>query len=290
MAIFLHLLLTIVILGSLYTLVTVGFSLIYAATGVLHVAHGVIVLEGAYVFLHLVQRGLHPWLAAAAACMAGAITGWLMNATIFERLRRRGRVSPVGALLASVALLLMGTNGLLLVFGPATLTLDFLQAAPRWVWLGVVVNAVDAGVVVTTAAVMAAVIWLYQKTSIGTALRAVADNTMVAEVIGINTRRMRHLAFVLGSTLATVAGILFALKFGLEPNQSLPVALKAFGRAVVGGIGSIPGAIIGNVVLESAENIGAFYVSGAFKDVFSFLVIFGFLLFRPAGILGHRRD
>lgn len=290
MSIFLQILFTIITLTSLYALVTVGFSVIYSVTGVLHVAQGAVVLEGAYVFIALVQRGVHPLLAGVASVVVGVTTGWLVNAVVFERLRRRGRASPVGALIASVALLIMGTNLLLLIFGPATKSLAFLESAPRWYWLGATLNAIDLFVVALAAAVLAAVAGGYRWTKSGMALRAVADNSTAAEVIGINTRRIRHLAFCLGSALASVAGILFACKFGLEPNQSLPVALKAFGRAVVGGIGSIPGAILGNLIIETAENVGAFYVSSAFKDVFSFVVIFLFLLLRPQGLLGQRRD
>lgn len=290
MSIFLQLLFTIITLTSLYALVSVGFTLIYAVSGVLHVAQGVVVLEGAYVFIALVQRGVHPLLAGSASVVVGITTGLLINAIVFERLRRRGRASPVGALIASVALLMLGTNLLLLIFGPATKTLAFLETAPRFHWFGATANAVDLFVVAAAIAVLGAVAGGYRWTKTGIALRAVADNSTVAEIIGINTRRIRHLAFALGSGLAAIAGILFALKFGLEPNQSLPVALKAFGRAVVGGIGSIPGAILGNLILETAENVGAFYVSSAFKDVFSFIVIFLFLLLRPHGVLGQRRD
>lgn len=290
MSIFLQLLFTIITLTSLYALVTVGFSLIYAVSGVLHVAQGVVVLEGAYVFIALVQRGMHPLFSAGASVISGIATGWLVNAAVFERLRRRGRASPVGALIASVALLIMGTNVLLLIFGPATKSLPFLETAPRLHGFGATVNAVDLFVVAVAVAVLGAAAGAYRWTKTGMALRAVADNSTVAEVIGINTRRIRHLAFALGSGLAAIAGILFACKFGLEPNLSLPVALKAFGRSVVGGIGSIPGAILGSLILETAENVGAFSVSSAFKDVFSFGVIFLFLLLRPQGLLGNRRD
>lgn len=290
MSIFLQILFTILTLGSLYTLVTVGFSLIYAVCGVLHVAQGVVVVEAAYVFLGLVKRGLHPLAAAAVAVSAVVVTGLLMNVAVFERLRRQGKVSPVGALIASVALLMMGTNILLLVFGPATQTTGVTDNAPRWVLGGATLNAVDLGTVAAAVAVVAAVGWLYRRTKIGTSLRAVADNAAMAEVVGIDTRRVRHLAFAVGSALAGIAGILFAVKFSLEPNQSVLIGIKAFSRAVIGGVGSIPGAILGNVIIETAENVSAFYTHNAFKEVFSFLAVFGFLLFRPHGITGGRRS
>lgn len=289
MAIVLQILFTILTLGSLYTLVTVGFTLIYAVTKVLHVAQGVVTLLGAYLFAALVNRLVPAVAAGVFAIAACAAIGLLMNVGIFERLRRRGRASAIGALIASVALLVMGTNLLLLIFGPATLTLERFARVPRWRISGAIINAVDLATVIAAAAVITGVSIFLTRTKLGRTLRAVADNEVVAEVIGINARRVRHLAFALGSSLAGAAGILFALKFGLEPNQGVLIGLKSFGRAIIGGAGSVPGAIAGNLIVESAENVGAFYFTSAVKEVFSFAAIFVFLLLRPHGLFGHPR-
>lgn len=288
MSIFLQILFTIIILGSLYTLVTVGFTVIYSVAKVLHVAHGVVTLLGAYLFLTGVNAGVHPLVAAVAALVACGLLGLITNALIFERLRRHGRVSSVGALIASVALLVMGSNLLQLMFGPQTRTITGWAEVPRWNIAGAILNAIELGTVALSVITVCGLILLLKFTRFGQALRAVADHTTVAEVVGINARRMRHLAFMLGSTLAGLAGVLFALRVGLEPNQSVLLGLKGFFRAVIGGVGSIPGAIAGNLILETAENVGAFYFNSAFKEIFSFLAIFAFLLIRPQGLFGHR--
>ena len=288
MDIFLQIFFAILTLTALYALVTVGFTLIYSVTKVLHVAHGVVTLLGAYIFLTLVNAAVPAPAAAAAAWACCGMSGWLMNATVFERLRRRGRVSPVGALIASVALLVMGSNLLQLAFGPQTRTLAGFSPALRFRVGGAIINAVELGTILTTAAVVVTLGLLMKFSRIGQALRAVADNATVAEVVGINARRMRNFAFSLGSSMAGIAGVLFALRFGLEPNQSVLIGLRGFFRAVIGGVGSSPGAIVGNIIIETAENVGAFYFNSAFKEIFSFLAIFGFLIFRPQGLFGPR--
>ncbi len=290
MSIFLQILFTIVTLASLYALVTVGFTLIYAVTKVLHVALGVVALLAAYLFLAATNRGLSPLVSGAAAIVACAGVGWLMHALLFERLRRHGRLSPVGALIASVALMIMGTNLLQLAFGPSTQSLAWLPDVPRWHLGGAIVNAVDVGTMLTAVLVVGSLGWWLKRATWGSALRAVADNPIMAEVVGINGPRMRALAFALGSGLASIAGIMFGLKFSLEPNLALMLGLKPFMRAVIGGVGSIPGAVFGNLILETAENVGAFYWSNAVKDVVSFGAVLAVLLVRPQGLFGWRKE
>lgn len=289
MAIFLQIFITILTLGSLYALVTVGFTLIYSVTKVLHVAHGAVTLLGAYLFVMLANAGL-PWFAAGLGAILGCgIAGALMNYGVFERLRRRGEPSAVGALIASVALLVMGSNILQLAFGPQTRVLAQAPDVARWHFAGATISQIEVVTVLVSLAIIVALGALLKMTRLGQALRAVADHAVVAEVVGINARRQRLVAFAIGSMIAGLAGVLFALRFGLEPNQSVAIGITAFIRAVIGGVGSIPGALAGNFLLETAENVGAFYFNSAFKEIFSFLAIFGFLLLRPQGLFGPRR-
>ena len=291
MSIFLQILSTVVTLGSLYTLVTVGFSLIYAVSGVLHVAQGAVVLESAYVFVALIQRGAHPLAAAAVSLGAGVTTGVLMNLAVFERLRRRGRVSPVGALIASVALLVMGTNLLLLLFGPATQTLDFLETSARFHWQGVTVTAVDLVVVSATVMVMGAVAWLYHHTRIGMALRAVADDHEAALSIGIPLKTIWVIVWSVAGLVAIVAGIMWGAKSGVQFSLSL-IALKALPVLILGGFESVPGAIVGGLIIGVAEKVGDVYWAQALgqgiEAWIAYMLALVFLMFRPQGLFGEK--
>ena len=129
-----------------------------------------------------------------------------------------------------------------------------------------------------------------KKTKIGKAMRAVADNKEMAEVVGISSERIYSLAFVVGSAIAGVAGILVGLEQNLEPMMGTNLMIKGFTGAIIGGIGSVPGAILGSFLLGFAENFGIWFLPSGYKDAIAFIILFIFLLFRPQGILGIKKS
>jgi branched-chain amino acid transport system permease protein len=129
-----------------------------------------------------------------------------------------------------------------------------------------------------------------KKTKIGKAMRAVSDNKDVAEILGISSEKIYNWSFIIGSAIAGIAGILISLEQSLEPTMGTGLIIKGFTAAIIGGIGSIPGAILGAFLLGFAENFGIWYLPSGYKDAIAFVLLFLFLLFRPNGILGIKRS
>lgn len=275
--------------GALFALVAAGFSLIYAVSRTVHLAHGGVALLGGYVFWYAWSVLAIPPLAAAAAAIAAAtLLGLLLHALVYERLRGRAAVSGAGMLVAALSVLLISQNALLAFFGAQTRSLAALQGPTVALGPVIVTRHEILLVALSLAAVAALAAWLRHSRT-GTALRAVADHEAVAEVVGISSRRMRALAFGVGSALAGLGGILFAVEYGLEPGMSTGIAVRAFFRAITGGIGSVLGALVGSGLIETATALTAWFWNGAWTDAVSFLLAFLVLLARPRGLLGRTR-
>jgi branched-chain amino acid transport system permease protein len=276
----------ILISGSLFALVAAGFSLVYRVTKIVHLAHGVLVVASAYVFWTMIVRGYGVPLAVFSAISVAVVSGMLMHYAVYERLRIRGRARTTMSLIATLALLMLGENILLAIFGSETRYV-FTDAPFRAIAIGdtlitvpqLLVILISLGAIFIT---MMVVSW----TSLGARMRAVADNSTVASIVGINAARTRLIAMVIASVLAGIAGVLMIVEFNVSSGHATTIAIRAFSRAIVGGIGSLGGAIVGSFALETAENIGAYYFSAAYKNLFSFVILFFFLFFRPRGLFG----
>ncbi len=289
MDVILPLLSNVLIPGTLFALVAAGFSLIYAVTRVIHVAHGGVTVAAGYVFWFCWSALDLPALLAAAVAVAAAVAlGVGMNVAVYERLRGRRAVSAAGILIATLSLLLIVQNALTALFGAGTVPLAALQGRTRDV-LGVILTTHELRILAIGPAALAALALWLSRSRTGTALRAVADHETVAEVVGIDSRRMRTMAFALGSALAGLAGVLLSIEYNLEPGMGVSVALRMFFRAVLGGIGSIGGAVVGSLVTETGVALTAWYVNSAWTDLASFLLTFAVLTVRPQGLFGARR-
>lgn len=279
----------ILISGSLFALIAAGFSLVYRVTKVMHLAHGVVVLGSGYVLWWGLLQGWHIVLASTFAVLVAMVSGWGMQSLVYELLRRRGRVATTMSLVATLALVTVGQNILLLLFGSGTRFIAE-SSLSRHILIGSTSMTVIQMIVIAVSLVCIVALGLFLRWSrLGKSMRAVADNETVAEVVGISSASVRRAAMLLASFFGGIAGVLYALEFNLESSQGVHIAVKAFSRAIVGGIGSLPGAMIGSFVLEAAENIGSFYISAGFKNLFAFVIVFIFLLFRPRGLFGEKR-
>lgn len=277
------------IAGAIYSLIALGFSLIYSTCNFVDFAHGAIVSFGAYFLYFLFSMlGLNFWLAVILTIFATAIFGLLLNVIVFKELRKR-KASNLILLMASFALLIIFESLILVFFGADVKTIGFIPVAEGLQILGAIITPLQIVIITVSFLLLAIFFFFMKKSKIGKAMRAVSDNKDVAEIVGISAERIYNWSFVIGSAIAGIGGILVGLEQNLEPTMGTDLMIKGFTAAVIGGIGSPVGAVLGSYLLGFAENFGIWYLPSGYKDAIAFVVLFIFLLFRPQGILGKKK-
>ena len=286
---FLQILFNSLIIGGVYALVASGFSLIYATNRFMHFAHGVSVIVAGYaLFTFFSVLGVPFVIACVLTLFMSGVVGFLMYVLVYQPLRRRNS-STVIMFVASIGLLILFENLTHAVFGPQVRNVGLFEVKGGLRIGGAVITVLQIVIIVASAAVFAFLYFFMQKTRIGRNLRAVADNMELAAVSGLNVSRLMAVAFVLSSVLAGIAGILIGLEQNLSPAMGKYLIIKGFSGAVIGGLLSVPGAIVGSYVVGLAENFGTWFLPSAYKDAITFALLFLFLLFRPWGIFGVDR-
>jgi len=277
------------ILGSMYALVAIGFSMIYGIIRLINFAHGDVVMIGAFLTLGLLQVAGAPFLIVALVVLiASAIVGILIEKGAFRPMRGAPQVTGFIASLA-VSIMLQNLGILVLTAQPRNFTFpDYLQKVINMG--GVSFRAVDVVIMLSALTLMCALILLVNKTKLGMAMRATAENIDVARLMGININRTIMATFAMGSALAGIAGLMWGGKFGqIDPLLGFVPGLKSFVAAVIGGVGSIPGAILGGYVLGLSEVLFVGLlppIYSAYRDAFVFSTLILILLIMPNGILG----
>ncbi|BAP45298.1 branched-chain amino acid ABC transporter permease [Pseudomonas sp. 21LCFQ02] len=299
------------VLGSLYALIALGYTMVYGILRIINFAHGDLLMIGALVGLsaiHLLQAilpGCPDLLVLAIATVAAmavcAVLAGLIERVAYRRLRNAPRLAPlisglgVSLLLQTVAMLIWSRNPLmfpqLLPLDPIELTAGSEDSAPA------ITNLTAIATVAIAATVMGALLLLVNRTRLGRAMRAVAENPQVASLMGINPNTVIVLTFAIGGALAALAGVMMASNYGnAHFYMGFLPGLKAFTAAVLGGIGNIKGAMLGGILLGLIEALGTGYLgeltNGVFgsnyQDVFAFMVLIAVLVLRPSGLLGER--
>ncbi len=288
MAIIFQIIINGLLLSAVYALLGAGVSFLYSTSRIFHLAHGVVAVGASFTFWWVWEAsGLNPAVAVLAAVFVAAAAGFLMNEYVYEVLRRRG-ARGLGYLIATLALLMLGTGILLAIFGAAPRTFKFESAILDFG--GIHISVLEVWLLLITVLLLLFFYWLSHYTKFGKAMRATADNEEVAEVLGIDTKNIRRLAFVLASVLAAVAGIIHGLEFSLDVNKGALLAVFGFAAAVVGGVGSLGGAILGSLIMGLSEQAVLWFLGGGARNAVAFVLLFVFLLFKPSGILGKKRE
>lgn len=211
----------------------------------------------------------------------------LIDWLVYRPLRAR-RAAPLIFLIASFGVFILIQNLLQIIYGAQILTLRTGPVVPGHQFLGAVITDIQI-LILAACLTLALALWLFlRKTKLGLAMRAVADDPLAASVVGIYPEKVITVAFVVGSFLAGAAGILISLETNIEPTMGFNAILKGIIAAIVGGIGSIPGALLGGMFLGIVENLGVWKISAGWKDSISFAVLIVFLIWRPYGILGSK--
>lgn len=283
-------------LGSIYALIALGYTMVYGIMRLINFAHGELFMLGAYVgFTLLVSSfasGQTSGLLVLAAVLVGAmavvaVSGLTVERIAYRPLRHSHRLTAVvSALGASIFL----QNAAMLIWGKR------YQAYPsafvptgRFEVFGVHMTAMQLVILATALILMLALYFFVQRTMIGMAIRATAIDHDTAKLMGININQIIRLVFIIGPALGAAAGIMIGLYYRqIHYTMGWSYGLKAFTAAIMGGIGNIPGAMVGGLLLGVLEILGAGYLSSAWKDAFVFVILIGLLILRPHGLLGER--
>ena len=272
--------------GALYALVALGIVLIYRSTRVLNFAHGDVAMLSTFVAFTLLSNGYGFPIAFAGSLVAGAALGIAFYFTVLARAQREGaNLLGMVALTLGLALILQGVA--VYIWGAEPVSLPFPISSTETYRVGVVV--VSQLALATMAAGIVGSLLLYllvQKTRLGLAMRATSENLMAAQTLGIPTRLVLSVSWGVASALAVVAGIFLAPALLLDPFFMLDPFLKGFAAAVLGGLNSLPGAVVGALILGVAESLTGGYLTIQYKNTLAFIIIIVVLLVRPEGLLG----
>jgi len=283
-----------IMLGGLYALIAVGYTMVYGILRLINFAHGDIMMMGVYfAFYAATVLSLSPVPAAIIAVLGAAGLGFLIDRIAYKPLRNAPRIS---ALITAIAMSFFLESFAVVVFG--AIPKSFLSVFKDRTILNKVLTIGGAKiplltflVIILTVGIFAVVFWIVYKTKIGMAMRAISMDIPTTSLMGINVDMVIGFTFALGSALAAASGIMWAMRYpNVYPYMGFMPGMKAFIAAVVGGIGSIPGAIVGGLILGAIEIFAVAYfpdLSG-YRDAFSFIILIVILLIKPSGILGKK--
>jgi branched-chain amino acid transport system permease protein len=302
MDIFLQQIINGLVQGSIYALVALGYTMVYGIMGLINFAHGEVVMIGTMAAITVAGAllaagmpvalaGLGALIVAMLLCMA---LGWGLERIAYRPLRNAPRLTP---LITAIGMSIILQNLAMILWGRNYRTFPPLFPKVNFEIAGVHFTAVQLLIVVLSALTMLGLILLVYRTRLGMAMRATAQNPAVAGLMGVNSNRVISAAFVIGSALAALAGIMVGAYYEIAHYQmGFMLGLKAFTAAVLGGIGNLGGAMAGGILLGIIEALGAGYigdVTGGFlgshyQDIFAFMVLIAVLMFRPSGLFGEK--
>jgi branched-chain amino acid transport system permease protein len=274
----------------IYALIAVGYTMVYGVIELINFAHGEIYMLGAFFCVTFITvLGFPFYVAILCAMVCCSILGMAIDKIAYKPLRRSHRLA---VLITAIGMSIFLQNLAMIIWGsrprpfPQEVVPNYLQQTALTMgdvtltWLHVFIVAVTTVMMLTLA-------YIINKTKVGTAMRALSQNRTCCQLMGINVNGVIAFTFALGSCLGGLAGILVALYYNtLYPTMGYVAGVKAFAAAVLGGIGSVPGAMCGGIVLGVAEALGAGYVSSLYRDGVAYAVMIAVIIFRPSGILG----
>ncbi len=280
-------------LGSIYALIALGYTMVYGILQLINFAHSEVYMVGAFAAFYASRwLGLdqHPGVGALIVILAAAVAACSILGVTIERLAYRPlRKSPkLNILITAIGVsLLLQFSGQIIFGADPKLFPEVIKDVVLFELGGVDVRSMDVTILVIGTLFMTGLHFLVHHTKMGTAMRAVSSNSGVAALMGINVDRVISFTFIIGSSLAGVGAVLVGLKYPkIDPLMGTLIGIKAFVAAVLGGIGSLPGAMLGGVLLGLCEEMVVAYFSSTYRDALAFGILILILLFKPAGLLG----
>lgn len=283
-----QLLINSIIAGSIYTLIALGFSLIYSTTKFFHFAHAAVYTSCPYfAYLYSAYFGLPLGASIVLAVLSSTVLGMCTEIVVYKPLRQKGS-PPLVMLLSSLGLYIILQNIISMVFGDDTKTLRSGIVTEGIEIIGARITPIQIAIIVVSVFLLLICWTLMKYTKMGTAMRAVASDPELALVSGIDTDRTILFAFLLGSMLAGIAAILISFDIDMTPTMGMNALMMGVVAVIIGGVGSIPGAALGGFLLAFAQNFGVWKISSQWQDAIAFIILLVFLLFRPYGFFGKK--
>ena len=275
-----------IVLGSIITLGAIGVSLVFGILRFAHFAHGDMMTLGAYfAFVAYVTIGMPFWLAFPVAAAAAAAVAVLIDQTIYKRLRRS---DPVILLISAFGMALILRSLVQIIWGPSNLV--YASGIQLPIRFGELRIKEDHFYIVGGAVVLVIGLHLFlTRTTMGKAMRAMADNVDLARISGVNTEKVVIWTWIIAGVMAAAAGIFLAMDTRLHPVMGWRILLSVFAAAIVGGIGRPYGAIAGGMVIGISEEVSTLFINPSYKSAVSFAILVAVLIYKPTGIIGARR-
>ena len=276
-------------LGSVYAIIALGYTMVYGIAKMLNFAHGDVIMIGSYIsFVTFSQMGLNPILSVVISVVVCTALGMTIEKVAYKPLRKAA--SPLAVLITAIGVSYFLQNMALLIFGANPVSFVSVVNIPPLKLAGgeLTISGTTMITIVLCLLIMACLMIFIKKTKAGQAMLAVSEDKDAAQLMGVNVNGTIALTFAIGSGLAAIAGVLLCSAYPtLSPYTGAMPGIKAFTAAVFGGIGSIPGALIGGILLGVIEILGRAYISSQLSDAIVFAVLIIVLLVKPSGILGR---
>jgi branched-chain amino acid transport system permease protein len=292
------------VLGSMYALVALGYTMVYGIIGLINFAHGDVLMVGALTSWTIIgwmsnaSPDLPGWLVLLLATLIAMVVCGVLNYTIEKLAYRPLRNSPrLAPLITAIGMSLLLQTFAMIIWEPNPKSYPSMLSREPIEFAGAVISVTQIVILAATAITLAFLMWLVNKTNLGRAMRATAENPRVAALMGIKPDVVISATFIIGAMLAAIAGVMWASNYGtVQHAMGFMPGLKAFVAAVMGGIGNLAGAVVGGVALGLIESLGAGYLGqltggvlgSQYVDIFAFIVLALVLTLRPSGLLGER--
>ncbi|MEO5796859.1 MAG: branched-chain amino acid ABC transporter permease [Rhodoferax sp.] len=292
------------VLGSMYALVALGYTMVYGIINLINFAHGEVLMVGAltsWTIIGLMQDsmpGIPGWLmlliSLVIACIVSATLNFVIEKVAYRPLRNSPKLAP---LITAIGMSILLQTLAMIIWKPNYKPYPTLLPAQPYNIGGAVITPTQILILALTAVSLAVLMWLVNYTKLGRAMRATAENPRVAALMGVKPDMVISATFIIGAVLAAIAGVMYASNYGtVQHTMGFLPGLKAFTAAVFGGIGNLAGAVVGGILLGLIESIGAGYIGqltggvlgSNYSDIFAFIVLIIVLTLRPSGLLGER--
>ena len=292
------------VLGSMYALIALGYTMVYGIINLINFAHGEVMMVGAltsWTVISVLRPAYPDWpgyvillIALVVACLVAAVLNFIIEKIAYRPLRNSPKLAP---LITAIGMSILLQTLAMIIWKPNFKSYPTLLPSEPFNILGAVITPTQVMILAFTAVALALLTWLVNFTKLGRAMRATAENPRVAGLMGVKPDVVISATFVIGAVLAAIAGVMYASNYGTAQHAMgfLP-GLKAFTAAVFGGIGNLAGAVVGAILLGLIESIGAGYIGdwtggvlgSHYSDIFAFVVLIIVLTLRPSGLLGER--
>jgi branched-chain amino acid transport system permease protein len=275
-------------LGSIYALFALGYTLVFGVLDILNLAHAAVFMLASFGALALVGHGLHIFVAFPLSVLLAGVLGLVLERVAFRPLRGRAD-SNISGLISSLAMATVFEAVALEIWGPNISRFPFGTVPERQVQiLGAVVSRLQLTIVAVAVGLFLVLWWLVSRTRLGREIRAVAESPRAARILGVNVDRVIAASFFISSALGGAAGVLFGLAFNsISPDMGRSVELKGLAVIILGGMGSMPGAVIAGFALGLSEVFVVAHLGASYRDAVSFAGLFLILVLRPRGLMGQ---